>query len=72
MRQVDSEVGRLNLSQQQVGQRFAKAKQMDALQDIVEETLGVGRKVSECTKRQIDAMVIILDNLKDKAEELGI
>ena len=57
---------------QQVGQRFAKAKQMDALQDIVEETLGVGRKVSECTKRQIDAMVIILDNLKDKAEELGI
>lgn len=57
---------------QEVGQRFAGAGQMELLTEIVEETLGAGKKVSQCTKKQIDAMVIILDNLKDKAAELGI
>lgn len=57
---------------QEVGQKFAKAGKMDELTEIVEETLGRGKKVSECTKKQLDAMVIILDNLKDRAAELGI
>ena len=57
---------------QEIGQRFASSNNMDALTEIVEETLGVGKKVSECNKKQIDALLIILDNLKDKAEELGI
>lgn len=57
---------------QSVGQRFAEAGKMETLTEIVEETLGAGKKVSECTKKQVDAMIIILDNLKEKAEELGI
>lgn len=57
---------------QDVGQRFAQSNNMETLTEIVEETLGSGKKVSECTKKQVDAMVIILDNLQEKAEELGI
>lgn len=55
-----------------IGQRFADADKMEELTDIVEATLGVGRKVSQCTKKQLDALVIILDDLTDKAQELGI
>ena len=57
---------------QNVGQRFAQANMMEALTEIVEDTLGAGKKVTECTKKQIDAMMIILDNLQDKAQELEI
>ena len=57
---------------QVVGQKFVDADQFDLLTEIVENTLGKGKKVSECTKKQIDAIQIILDDLKDKAEELGI
>lgn len=57
---------------QQVGQLFAKANAMDVLTEIVEDTLGVGKKVSQCTKKQVEAMAIILDNLRNKAEELGL
>ena len=56
----------------EVGERFDKAHKMEELTDIVEATLGVGRKVSQCTKKQLDALVIILDDLTDKAKELGI
>ena len=56
----------------EIGQRFADADKMEELTDIVEATLGVGRKVSQCTKKQLDALVIILDDLTDKAQELGI
>ena len=56
----------------EIGQRFADADKMEELTDIVESTLGVGRKVSQCTKKQLDALVIILDDLIDKAKELGI
>ena len=57
---------------QGVGQKFAVAGKMEELTEIVEETLGRGKKVSECTKKQLDAMLIILDNLQERAEELGI
>ena len=57
---------------QEVGQRFASANKMDELTEIVEQTLGRGKKVSECTKAQIQAMIIILDDLKERANELGI
>jgi len=57
---------------QEVGQRFAAADKMDELTEIVEQTLGRGGKVSECTKSQIQAMVIILDDLRERADELGI
>ncbi len=57
---------------QELGQKFVEANQIEALTEVVEEVLGKGKKVSECTKKQIDAMEIILDGLKDKAEELNI
>lgn len=57
---------------QEVGQRFASAGQMEELTEIVEQTLGHGGKVSECSKSQIQAMVIILDDLRERADELGI
>lgn len=57
---------------QAVGQKFAASGNMELLTEIVEDTLGAGKKVSECTKKQIDAMVIILGDLTDKAAELGI
>lgn len=57
---------------QDIGMRFAESNNMDVLTEIVENTLGVGKKVTECTKKQIDAMCIILDDLKEKARELNI
>lgn len=57
---------------QEIGMRFAESNNMDILTEIVENTLGVGKKVTECTKKQIDAMCIILDDLKEKAKELNI
>lgn len=57
---------------QEIGQRFASSNHMDELTEIVENTLGVGGKVSQCTKKQVEAMAIIYDDLVDKANELGI
>lgn len=57
---------------QDIGMRFAESNNMDILTEIVENTLGVGKKVTECTKKQIDAMCIILDDLTEKAKELSI
>lgn len=56
----------------EVGEKLASAGYADTLTDIVESTLGPGKKVSECTKKQIDAVLIILDDMKNKVEELGI
>lgn len=57
---------------QAIGGRFAASDNMELLVEIVENTLGAGKKVSECTKKQMDAMMIILDDLHEKADELGI
>lgn len=59
-------------SLQEIGIRFAETDNMDILTEIVENTLGVGKKVTECTKKQIDAMCIILDELREKAKEINI
>ena len=45
---------------------------MRKLIDIIEDVLGKGQKVGECTPKQIEALVVILDNLQSKKEELGI
>ena len=45
---------------------------MDIVTEIVEGVLGSGKKVSDCTKKQMDAIIIILDSLQEKAEELNI
>lgn len=57
---------------QELGQKMAESGYIEELTDIVEGTLGRGKKVTQCTKKQIEAMVIILDDLKDKVNELGI
>lgn len=54
------------------GQKLAAAGYLDAVTEIVENVLGAGQKVSACTKKQMDAMTIIYDDLKDKACELGV
>lgn len=59
-------------SLQEIGIRFAETDNMDILTEIVENTLGAGKKVTECTKKQIDAMCIILDELREKAKEMNI
>ncbi len=57
---------------QDVGMKFAENNYIDELTEIVESVLGVGKKVTECTKKQIEAMCIVLDKLKEKAAELKI
>lgn len=55
-----------------VGQKLVETGYADTVTEIVEDVLGAGKKVSQCTKKQTDAMAIILDNLREKAAELGI
>lgn len=55
-----------------VGERYLAANEIDALTEVVEDVLGKGKKVSQCTKRQVAAMEVILDTLITKAEEMGI
>lgn len=57
---------------QEYGKKFIENGAQEALTDIIENTLGKGKKVSECTKRQLDALVIIRDDLDSKAKELNI
>lgn len=56
----------------ELGQKFVENNHAEELTEIIENVLGKGKKVSQCTKKQADAMNIILDDLKEKAEELGI
>lgn len=57
---------------QAIGQKFAESGNMEILLSMVEDVLGPGKKVSELTAKQIDAMQIVYDNLCEKADELGI
>ena len=57
---------------QELGSKIAESGNMNKLTDIVESTLGKGKKVSECTEKQYDAVAVILDELEDVVEELGI
>ena len=57
---------------QEIGQKFVEADKLADLTDIVEEVLGVGKKVSECTAKQYDAVAVIYDELVDRATELGL
>lgn len=57
---------------EEVGGRFVDADKTAILTSIVESFLGNGKRVSECTPTQAQAVSAILDALVDKAEELGI
>lgn len=42
------------------------------LTDVVEEILGRGGKVANCTERQIEAVIVIRDNLEEKCKSFNI
>ena len=54
------------------GNKMAEADQIGTLTRIVEKELGKGAKVTECVEGQEEAMSVILDNIKDKCNELGL
>ena len=57
---------------QEAGEKLAGSGHMDDLLEIVENTLGANKRVSECTARQYDAVSVIYDDICDKIKELGI
>ena len=57
---------------QTIGMKFVDAGLQNILTDIVEDTLGKGGKVAACSKRQIEALIVIRDNLKEKAMEVNL
>lgn len=57
---------------QAIGMKFVDAGLQNILTEIVEDTLGKGGKVAACSKRQIEALIIIRDNLKEKAVEVNL
>ena len=57
---------------QELGELFVQSNNLEILIEIIEDTLGKGKKVQDCTKKQIDALCIIYDDMQDKAKELGI
>lgn len=53
-----------------VGHELTERDMLDELTEIVEKHMGVGAKVSQCKKNQVEVMAIILDELKELLEEL--
>lgn len=51
---------------------YKEAEQLGEMKFIIEHHLGKGKLMSELVKGQEEIMSIILDELKDKAKELGI
>ncbi|MFA7157299.1 MAG: ATP-binding protein [Bacilli bacterium] len=56
----------------EAGGKLIDANKSDLLVELVEKHLGKGKKVSECTKMQIEVMTVIYDDLADKIQELGL
>lgn len=53
-----------------IGAQLNAADKLEELQEVVEKHLGVGKKVTECKKSQVQVMSIILDDLKDLLVEI--
>lgn len=54
----------------EAGVKLAEAERLEELQEIVEKHLGKNKKVTECTKNQVQVMSVILDDLKELLEEI--
>ena len=54
------------------GSILAEAGLIEQMTEIVENVLGPGKKVMECTKKQTEAIEIILEDLKELAQESGL
>lgn len=57
---------------QNLGKLFIANKMGQVLTDTVEATLGKDGKVSNCTDRQIEALIVIRDNLLEKSSEYNL
>ena len=57
---------------QGAGEKLAGAGYLDELTEIVKNTLGAGNRVADCTKKQVEALSIIYEDILDKIEELNI
>lgn len=57
---------------QEHGNYFIENGFGSVLIEIIEDVLGKGGKVANCTKKQIEALIIIRDNILDKEKELNI
>jgi hypothetical protein len=53
----------------EAGGRLAEADRLDELTEVVEKHLGVGKKVTECKKSQVQFMGLILDDLTELLSE---
>jgi hypothetical protein len=56
----------------EAGERFINGDKAETLVEIVEKHLGKGKKVSDCTKSQVEVVSIIYDDFIDTLEELGL
>lgn len=56
----------------EAGEKFIDNNKAEILVEIVEKHLGKGKKVSDCTKSQIEVVSIIYDDLIDTLNELGL
>lgn len=54
------------------GSKLVEANMGDKLTEIVESVLGPGKKVTECTKKQVESIAIILDGMKAVCEDLSL
>ena len=54
------------------GEKFIDANKADLLVEIVEKYLGKGKKVSECTKGQIEVVSVIYNDMTDVIKELKL
>lgn len=56
----------------ELGEKFVESEHVEELLDIIEGVLGKGKKVADTTKKQLPGLLVILDELTVKADELGI
>jgi hypothetical protein len=56
----------------EAGEKFIDNNKAETLVEIVEKHLGKGKKVSDCTKSQIEVVSVIYDDLVDTLKELGL
>lgn len=57
---------------QLLGKAFIEKGMDKMLTMIIEDTLGKGRKVSDCNERQIEALITIRNDLRAKSAEIGL
>jgi len=57
---------------QQIGKKLHEEDRLEIMTELAEQKLGVGKKLSQCSKLQVEVMYSILDMIEDKMREEGI